>query len=148
MEEDTAIEYLEDTFIESHQQSFSDRNNVTSTQSPEDILSQSISFDAMIEEHDVDENLAECVDDQLNSVKDVCHECVQMNLQLQKSKGTILKLQKKCAEKAAEIKRLRASEKRLKLAKNSLEEILCELKKKNWISDEGQEVLKVNWLRL
>lgn len=64
--------------------------------------------------------------------------------ELQKSKMTVEKLQKRCNEKAAEIKRLRAAEKRSRIAKCSLEEILCELKNKKWISNEGHAVLNVN----
>lgn len=117
------------------------QNSLTSE--PEVILSQCISFDDMIEytqEHTPDYNL---VDQSVEIAKNVCQNCVQQNVELQKLKATVSKIQKKCAQKAAEIKRLRAAEKRSKFAKKTLEEMLCELKENNWISDEGREALKV-----
>lgn len=78
-----------------------------------------------------------------NISNDICQKCIQLNLELQKSKCVIAKLQKRCTVKSAEIKRLRAAEKRSKFAKQSLEEILREIKAKKWISDEGQDVLNV-----
>lgn len=70
-------------------------------------------------------------------------ECIQLDIELQKAKLTIIKLQKRVSEKTAEINRLKASEKRHKLAKCNLVEILGELKNKKWISEEGQQTLNV-----
>lgn len=74
----------------------------------------------------------------------VCQKCIDLDIQLQKAKSTITKLQKKCSEKTSDINRLKASEKRLRLSKCTLEEIFREFKEKKWISDEGQSVLNVN----
>lgn len=68
---------------------------------------------------------------------------MDLDNQLQKSISIIAKLQKRCALKTAEVNRLKASEKRLRLSKCTLEEILRELKEKKWITDEGQSVLNV-----
>lgn len=102
----------------------------------EDVWSQNY-FDEVIEHSPI----AECSSS--NQPKHVCEKCVKLDLELQKSKLTISKLQKRCIEKTAEIKRLRAIEKRSNFAKNSLQEILREIKNKKWISDEGQQVLNV-----
>lgn len=72
-----------------------------------------------------------------------CNKCVQLQFELEKSKIVVSKLQKRCAVKTAEIKRLRVSEKRSKLAKKTLEDVLREIKDKKWISAEGQDVLNV-----
>lgn len=72
-----------------------------------------------------------------------CNKCVQLQFELEKSKILVSKLQKRCAVKTAEIKRLRVSEKRSKLAKKTLEDVLREIKEKKWISAEGQDVLNV-----
>lgn len=80
----------------------------------------------------------------VENILKVCTKCTQLEVELQKSKTAVEKLQKRCKEKAAEIKRLRAAEKRSRTAKSSLEEILCELKNEKWISNEGQAVLNVN----
>lgn len=82
------------------------------------------------------------------SITSTCSECIQLDLELQKTKAVVLKLQNRCAEKTAEIKRLRAAEKRSKLAKSSLNEILRELKENKWISSEGEDVLNVRNLNL
>lgn len=74
----------------------------------------------------------------------ICEKSIILDIELQKAKNVILKLQKKCAEKSAQINRLKASEKRQRLAKCSLEEILHDFKAKKWISKEGQSVLNVN----
>lgn len=79
-----------------------------------------------------------------NDVSAVCGKCVQVEIDLQKSKAVIKKLQARCVQKTAEIKRLRAAEKRSKIAKCNLGEMLREMKEKNWISNEGQEILNVN----
>lgn len=83
-----------------------------------------------------------------HDVLNICQECIQLDIELQKSKAVIAKLQKRCAEKAAEIKRLRAAEKRSKLAKSSLEEVLREMKENKWISSEGEDILNVNKLNM
>lgn len=80
----------------------------------------------------------------VGNISKVCTKCTQLEVELQKSKMAVEKLQKRCNEKAAEIKRLRAAEKRSRTAKCSLEEILCELKNKKWIYNEGQAILNVN----
>lgn len=80
---------------------------------------------------------------QPNEHQNSCANCLKLDVRLQKSEMTIKKLQKRCADKSNEIKRLRLSEKRSKLAKKTLEELLCEIKDKNWISDEGRDILKV-----
>ena len=77
------------------------------------------------------------------NLENVCCKCVQLDMELQKSKQVIAKLQKKCHEKNSEIKRLRASEKRAKMVRSSLEEIMRQIKEKKWISDEGEEVMNV-----
>lgn len=82
-----------------------------------------------------------------NIVIDICSKCVQLEVELQKSKMVVAKLQKRCIDKTAEIKRLRCAEKRSKIARSSLEDIIREIKKKNWISVEGENVLNVNNLR-
>lgn len=76
--------------------------------------------------------------------EEICKKCLQMELKLQKSQATIAKLQKRCSQKTSEIKRLRVSEKRAKLSKKSLEDLLHDIKENKWISDEGQSVLNVN----
>lgn len=68
--------------------------------------------------------------------------------ELQKAKLVVTKLQKRCTEKASEIKRLKAAEKRSRLARCTLEDMLQEMKQKKWITDEGQDVLNVNELHL
>lgn len=73
----------------------------------------------------------------------ICQKSINLDIQLQKAKSTIAKLQKKCADKVAEVNRLKAAEKRLRLSKCSLEEILRDLKEKKWISDEGENILNV-----
>lgn len=74
----------------------------------------------------------------------VCQKSIDLDIQLQKAKSTITKLQKRCSDKSSEINRLKASEKRLRLSKCTMEEILRDFKEKKWISDEGQSVLNVN----
>lgn len=74
----------------------------------------------------------------------VCNKCVDVQVELQKAKIAVEKLKKKCSDKASEIKRLKAAEKRSRQAKCTLEEMLQEMKKKKWITDEGQDVLNVN----
>lgn len=76
-------------------------------------------------------------------IETMCCNCVQLEIDLHKTKITLSKLQKRCHDKAAEIKRLRASEQRAKTAKYTLEEMIREMKQKKWISDEGQNVLNV-----
>lgn len=70
-------------------------------------------------------------------------KCLQLEMKLQKSEIVISKLQKRCADKTSEIKRLRLSEKRSKLAEKTLEDLIHEMKEKNWISEEGRDVLNV-----
>lgn len=91
------------------------------------------------------DDLDDTVDEpsQPNQRHECCNNCLQLEVQLQKSAMVITKLQKRCADKTSEIKRLRLSEKRSKLKKKALEDLLSELKEKNWISDEGRDVLKV-----
>lgn len=74
----------------------------------------------------------------------VCKKSLQMEIQLIKANETITKLQRRCAEKTEQLNRLKASEKRCRLAKKNLEEILREFKEKKWVSDEGQQILNVN----
>lgn len=74
----------------------------------------------------------------------ICEKCIKQNMTIQKFQSVILRLQKRCAQKSAEIKRLRAVGKRSKFAKKSLEEMLNEMKKNKWITNEGQEIMSVN----
>lgn len=76
--------------------------------------------------------------------EEICKKCLETELKLQKSQIIIAKLQKRCSKKTSEIKRLRVSEKRAKLGKRTLEELLHDVKENKWISDEGQQVLNVN----
>lgn len=94
---------------------------------------------------EVAEQMFECSenDQQAENLEEVCRKCIQLDMDLQKSKQVIAKLQKKCREKNSEIKRLRASEKRAKIVKSSLEEIMRQIKEKKWISEEGEEVMNV-----
>lgn len=73
----------------------------------------------------------------------VCKKCIDLDIELQKAKSAIRKLQNRCAEKTAHINRLNAAEKRHKILKSSMEDILRQLKEKKWISEEGQNVLRV-----
>lgn len=144
------IEYLEeDTALVVNQQdilrpsSTVDESNQNSGSLGVDVRSQCSYLDELMEYPD--ENAPDNRIEQTNNIaKVVCQKCTELNLELQKCKSVVLKLQKRCTEKSAEIKRLRAAEKRAKLAKISLEEILREFKANKWISDEGQEVSKVN----
>lgn len=77
-----------------------------------------------------------------------CCKCLQLEVELKKSKIEVLNLKKRCQNKAAEIKRLRAADQRSKSAKCSLEEMLREIKQKKWITDEGQAAMNVNRLHL
>lgn len=79
-----------------------------------------------------------------NSSKSLCTKCVQVEIEVQKAKITISKLQKRCGEKTSEINRLRLSQKRAQMAKQTLEDILKDMKEKNLISDEGRSILNVN----
>lgn len=74
----------------------------------------------------------------------ICNKCVQLEVELQKAKLVVLKLKKRCTDKVSEIKRLKAAEKRSRLAKCTLEDMLQEMKQKKWITDEGEDVLNVN----
>lgn len=73
----------------------------------------------------------------------ICKKCIELDIQLQKAKFTITKLQKRCVQKAAEIDRIKAAEKRLRLSKCTLEEMLRHLKEEKLISEDGQSVLNV-----
>lgn len=73
----------------------------------------------------------------------VCNKCIQLEIELQKVKLSVTKLQKRCSDKAAEIKRLKAAEKRSRLAKCSLVDMVQELKQRKLITAEGQDVLNV-----
>lgn len=77
-----------------------------------------------------------------------CGKCLQLELELKKAKIEVLNLKKRCHNKAAELKRIRASEQRSKSSKSSLEEMIREMKQKKWITDEGQAAMKVNNLQL
>lgn len=77
-----------------------------------------------------------------------CGKCLQLELELKKAKIEVLNLKKRCHDKAAEIKRIRASEQRSKSSKSSLEEMVRELKQKKWITDEGQAAMNVNELHI
>lgn len=77
-----------------------------------------------------------------------CGKCLQLELELKKTKIEVLNLKKRCHNKAAEIKRIRASEQRSKSSKCSLEEMVRGMKQKNWITDEGQVAMNVNKLDL
>lgn len=74
----------------------------------------------------------------------ICVKSIKLDVELQKAKLIIAKLQKKCAEKSSQINQLKATEKRLRLAKYNLEEFLKKFKEKKWISDEGRHALNVN----
>lgn len=76
--------------------------------------------------------------------KHVCKESLQLQIQLVKAQETIKKLQKKCAEKSAQLIRLKASEKRAHVANFNLKEIIQDIKQNKWISDDGQIILNVN----
>lgn len=124
------------SYFESHPQLLVS-NVTTNTQSRcnEETTNEWSTFDGLDDSmpHEVETNNAE-----------ICKKCFELEVKLQKSQVVISKLQKRCAEKSAQIKRLRASEKRSKLAKKSLEDLLQDIKEKKWISDEGQNVLNVN----
>lgn len=104
------IEYLEEdgplvenqqhlvNSIGSHVDEFPQKSG---TLEPEDIWSECISLDDMIEhtgEYAPEFSLAQQPN---NIAKDVsvCQKCVQLNFDLQKSQATVSKLQKKCAQK-------------------------------------------------
>lgn len=131
-----------DPFVDDQQQVANNTNYDELNQETE-VLSQINCSDDIIEH--TEEYVPACSSDCSDKItNNVCQKCTELNLELQKNKLVVLKLQKRCAQKSAEIKRLRAAEKRAKCAKMSLEEILREIKENKWISDEGQEVLKVN----
>lgn len=73
-----------------------------------------------------------------------CNKCVQLDVELQRTKLVVIKLQKRCTDKSSEIKRLKAANQRSKLAKCTLEDMLQEMKQKKWITAEGEDVLNVN----
>lgn len=75
-----------------------------------------------------------------------CGKCLHLELELKKAKIEVLNLKKRCHTEAAEIKRIRAAEQRSKSSKSSLEEMIRELKQKQWITNEGQAAMNVNEL--
>lgn len=133
---DTSIEYLEEdaAYLEGLPRLMAS-NSQDETQSCDENsvfdLTQYGSLDNVDHTHD-------------STVNEKCNGCLQLELQLQKSQIVISKLQKRCCDKSAEIKRLRVSEKRSKMAKKSLEELLSEIKENKWISEVGQDVINVN----
>lgn len=74
----------------------------------------------------------------------VCKKSLELQVQLTRANETIKKLQRRCAEKTLQLNRLKATEKRCRLAKKNLEEMVRDMKEKKWISDEGQLILHVN----
>lgn len=76
----------------------------------------------------------------------VCNKCVRLEVELQKVRLVVAKLKKRCSDKTAEIKRVKAAEKRSRLSKSNLEDMVQELKQKKWITAEGQDVFKIYFL--
>lgn len=74
----------------------------------------------------------------------ICSKSIQLEFELQKARIIIDRLQKRCAEKAVQINRLKVAERRATLAKLNLEGIIKDIKERKWISDEGEQVLNVN----
>lgn len=143
--ESAPIEYLEEDAAYFETQSSTPNNGIpieTSASNPEPETHQWDEFEDFDLGTDENINNINVTNDQPKQF--LCDKCVQIDTELQKSQMTIKKLQKRCAEKTAEIKRLRVSEKRAKMAKKTLEELLSEIKDKKWISDEGQNILNVN----
>lgn len=112
-----------------------------------DTLSQCDQFNEIIEydnEAASQQITSSCIQhEQPKNIVSICSKCAQLEIELQKSKNVVEKLKKRCIDKTAEIKRLRSAEKRTKMAKYSLEEILRDLRNKKWISAAGENVLKV-----
>lgn len=78
----------------------------------------------------------------------ICSKSIYLELTLQRSKEIIKKLQKRCAEKTAEIGRLKSAVKRLAISKSNLKDVLHEIKERKMISDDGHQVLQVNVFNL
>ncbi|XP_031638198.1 uncharacterized protein LOC116350533 [Contarinia nasturtii] len=120
------LEYLEEDslFFENQKEASSSISYaaVPSVQWLQSDLDQIIEYDAECIASESDQN-----------AKDICTKCMQLDMELQKLRGLVSKLQKRCVDKS--------SEKRAKMAKKSLEEILKEIKEKKWVSEEGQAVL-------
>lgn len=74
----------------------------------------------------------------------ICSKSIYMEMKLQKAEKIIENLKKRCTEKSSEINRLRSALKRVTLSKTNLKELLQQLKDRNFISDDGHNVLQVN----
>lgn len=72
-----------------------------------------------------------------------CSKSIQLEIELQKARKTIEKLQIGCREKAAKINCLRKALNRSKLSNANLKDLLNDLKSREWISDEAHSVLSV-----
>lgn len=141
--EDQPIEYLEvdSSYFQNQEQSSSQCDEVTpNIHHPEDTPNFWSQYDVLDNTVEVEQIHQTPIDAEQ---QDICKNCLVLEVELQKSKMVIAKLQKRCADKTAEINRLRLSEKRAKLAKKTLEDLLKDIKNKNWISDEGRDVLNV-----
>lgn len=85
---------------------------------------------------------------QIISEDHICSKSIYMELKLHKYEEIIEKLQKRCTVKTTEINRLRTALKRITLSKTNMNELLQQLKDKNFITDEGHSVLQVNLFTL
>lgn len=83
------------------------------------------------------------------STEHICSKSIYLELKLQRARETISKLQKRCADKTAEIGRLKSAVKRLAVSKTNLKELIEDIKQKNMISEQGhQNLIQVNLFNL
>lgn len=71
----------------------------------------------------------------------ICSETIELEIKLIKVNETVDKLSSKCCEKAKEIARIRAAEKRAKISISNMQQILNQFKDDKIISNEGHEKL-------
>lgn len=151
--ENSEIEYLEEdtALLVGLPQEFFSEIDFSSDQSEKDIRDVQILNDSS-QNDDLNES-TECSNYRPQSPgtyacqhgekENICPSCIQLEIRLQQSNILISKLKKRCAEKTAEIVRLRAAEKRAKFSNKNLHEMLDEFIAKKWVTEEGQDVLKV-----
>lgn len=146
--ENQPIEYLEEdaSYFENQTQSLDLLSDETIHRNEHnhihgDTINDLSQFEALVDTLEKENTNDTTVNDK--GKPNLCKKCLQLEVKLQKSQMVISKLQKRCADKTGEIKRLRLSDKRSKMANKTLEDLFREIKSKKWISDEGQEVLNV-----